>query len=839
MNAVRYGAYAGDPEHTQTLANLKTRITTAAAGDSFATSRIANVSGLQAYYRSIGAYDDITPDDGETTTFTPAQPPPVRVCANGTAVPNPGDNRPLVQDCEVLLTVKDTLAGTGTLNWVVTTAVTSWDGVTVSGTPSRVTALVLTSKSLTGTIPPELARLTSLGELKLSGNTLTGCIPLALRAVADNDLDDLSLSYCGDPPPAPENLGVTLTDSTFSITWDAVTNADQYEVQYRTGTESDWIAINPTTADTSTTFTPAGGLICGAFEFRVRARGDGITYIPDWGDPSATAEVAATNLSGLARDCALLLSIKDTLAGTGTLNWGADLAIESWDGVTVSGTPSRVTALDLRSKELTGSIPAELGSLSELQELDLGNNQLTGSIPTELGDLSDLTQFSLDNNQLTGAIPRELGNLANLTQFSLNNNQLTGAIPRRLRILTALTTLKLSDNQLTGSIPSWLGNLTNLTLLHLNNNQLSGMVPVRLADLSLNELKLSGNALTACIPEALRDVAENDFDDLSISYCGRPPAPEGFSASVERLSAPRPTFSYVTSWDVLTGAAKYRLQRRRVTSNSWRTVTETGGTRVSIAASTCTSTVYRVQAYGDGKLYEANWGAAAEATAVCNRAPEFVAESYTFTIFEDAAINDVVDTVAATDDDGDTVMYAISDGNGDGKFAIDSNTGAITVAAVLDYETTASYTLTVEASDGNGGSATASVTVTVTNVPEDLPPAPEGLSAPLADGTFSISWQAVTGASQYEVQYRTGPKEAWLDVPDTNAAGTSATFTPTDGPACGTTYEFQVRSHGDGVTYVADWGTSYAATSVTTDACNQAPAFDGPACGTTYEFQVR
>ena len=73
VNAVRVGAPAGDPEHTQALAKLTSRIT-AAAEDTFAAKRIANVSGLQKYYRDSGAYGDITPDDGATTTFTPASP---------------------------------------------------------------------------------------------------------------------------------------------------------------------------------------------------------------------------------------------------------------------------------------------------------------------------------------------------------------------------------------------------------------------------------------------------------------------------------------------------------------------------------------------------------------------------------------------------------------------------------------------------------------------------------------------------------------------------------------------------------------------------------------------
>ena len=77
VHAVRYGVPEGDPEQTQTLASLKSRITTAAASDDHADDRIENASGLTQYYRDIGAYGDITPDDGSTATFTPAQPPGV------------------------------------------------------------------------------------------------------------------------------------------------------------------------------------------------------------------------------------------------------------------------------------------------------------------------------------------------------------------------------------------------------------------------------------------------------------------------------------------------------------------------------------------------------------------------------------------------------------------------------------------------------------------------------------------------------------------------------------------------------------------------------------------
>ena len=54
VHAVRYGVNSGDPEYIQTLANLKSRVATAAANDEFADDRIANVSGLTQYYRDIG-----------------------------------------------------------------------------------------------------------------------------------------------------------------------------------------------------------------------------------------------------------------------------------------------------------------------------------------------------------------------------------------------------------------------------------------------------------------------------------------------------------------------------------------------------------------------------------------------------------------------------------------------------------------------------------------------------------------------------------------------------------------------------------------------------------------
>ena len=216
---------------------------------------------------------------------------------------------------------------------------------------------------------------------------------------------------------------------------------------------------------------------------------------------SGGAVPAPDNNPGLVSDCEALLASRDTLAGTVALNWSADTPIADWEGVTVEGTPERVTRLDLARLRLTGEIPTELGSLAELRFLSLHHNLLTGPIPTELASLTNLEVLDLSDNMLSGPIPVQLGGLANLNDLNLFLNQLTGSIPAELADLSGLTKMTISWNPLTGSIPSEFGRLTNLQALDLSWNQLSGPIPAELGNLAnLENLWLQSNQLTGGLP---------------------------------------------------------------------------------------------------------------------------------------------------------------------------------------------------------------------------------------------------------------------------------------------------------------------------------------------------
>ena len=215
---------------------------------------------------------------------------------------------------------------------------------------------------------------------------------------------------------------------------------------------------------------------------------------------------------GLVADCTVLLGLREELAGTGSLNWDADLAISDWQGITISGSPSRVSALKLRETQLTGQIPAELANLTQLQELHLYYNQLTGPIPKELVQLSQLRVFSLRDNQLTGPIPKELAQLSHLQHLSLGQNQLAGPIPAELGQLSQLRSLYLPDSHLTGPIPNELAQLSQLQWLVLGGNRLTGPIPPQLAELSrLRWLLLGENQLTGPIPLELARLSRLDW----------------------------------------------------------------------------------------------------------------------------------------------------------------------------------------------------------------------------------------------------------------------------------------------------------------------------------------
>ncbi|QDU31082.1 Hemolysin, chromosomal [Anatilimnocola aggregata] len=122
-----------------------------------------------------------------------------------------------------------------------------------------------------------------------------------------------------------------------------------------------------------------------------------------------------------------------------------------------------------------------------------------------------------------------------------------------------------------------------------------------------------------------------------------------------------------------------------------------------------------------------------------NRAPQFSAQS--FSLAENPALGTTAGVVVATDPDvGQTLSYAIVSGNTNAVFAIDSVTGHLNVVfpAGIDYETNASFQLTIRATDNGDPALSTDAVVTVNVLNENEQPT-------TANGNFVLPENSAAG----------------------------------------------------------------------------------------------
>ena len=107
-----------------------------------------------------------------------------------------------------------------------------------------------------------------------------------------------------------------------------------------------------------------------------------------------------------------------------------------------------------------------------------------------------------------------------------------------------------------------------------------------------------------------------------------------------------------------------------------------------------------------------------------NVAPVFDVQSQGQThaeLAEDTALDYVIFTYFAEDEDGDLVKYRLRSEDDTGIFEIGELDGVLTLATPLDYETKQSHTVEVQAVDTDGDTDEVVLTVTVTNVNDEVP----------------------------------------------------------------------------------------------------------------------
>uniref|UniRef100_A0A2N9HPR8 Protein kinase domain-containing protein n=1 Tax=Fagus sylvatica TaxID=28930 RepID=A0A2N9HPR8_FAGSY len=239
-----------------------------------------------------------------------------------------------------------------------------------------------------------------------------------------------------------------------------------------------------------------------------------------------------------ADDAAVMSKLLAALSPTPS-GWSNTTHYCNWTNVTCDST-LRVTSIELITQSLFGTLPSNLGTLTQLTSLTLSGNSLTGPIPS-FANLTSLQKLYLDKNKFTSIPPDFFQGLTSLQNLSLNqNNQLApwtiptelthstslvllyafnaniiGSLPDFFDSFPSMRELSLSLNNLTGPLPKsfggsgiqklWLDNqhgLVGLWRVYLNDNKLTGSIPDSLTNLTaLQVLNISNNNLTGSMPK--------------------------------------------------------------------------------------------------------------------------------------------------------------------------------------------------------------------------------------------------------------------------------------------------------------------------------------------------
>lgn len=398
----------------------------------------------------------------------------------------------------------------------------------------KLTSLDLRGCKLTGAVPSSFENLVKLESLGLNHNSLTSFpsgVVAKLVALKYATLESNELGNLPDFSALPNISGLKVDNNRLHF--------DDIIRNFRLLSKSEQHYIPQKTVRTGKTYSIAGR---SKIVLRVNVRGANNKYRWYFGGEvvaGATADsLVLTNLASATGNyyCEItnpavsnnlkLRSEDDVLIGGIALNagdssalirlysstrgmnwitpWNLSSAAHTWHGVVVKN--GRVVGLRLKSNNLNGTIPSEIGNLTELNYISLANNKLAGAIPTTIGNLTKLKDLFLWGNELSGPIPSQIGNLKALEILNLQNNQLT-SIPPQIGGLTNLTELGLNRNALTGRIPAEIGQLSNLLVCNLEHNKLNGSVPEEIGNLrNLRTLAISHNQLSGIFPTSIRNL---------------------------------------------------------------------------------------------------------------------------------------------------------------------------------------------------------------------------------------------------------------------------------------------------------------------------------------------
>ena len=619
----------------------------------------------------------------------------------------------------------------------------------------------------------------------LSAATLTAAYGQSATPVKDSQETRDDEDGGGGPTLAPAPSGLSADSSTrtsVSLSWDSLTNAYRYKLERREGTTGTWVTVSSYISGTSTSRT-AYGLTCGlTYYFRISARGDGSPYTTSFGTASSSVSRATTTCpnatapSGLSADSSNVNSVSLSWNSRTNASWyRVERSISSagpWTTVSSYISGSSYTARFLACNTTYHFRVSARGDGSPLST--------TFSAPSS--SVSRATTTCPDATAPTGLRATSSAQ----TSVSLRWNSVTNTYRYKLEHREGSTG---SWSTVSSSVSGTTYTVSSLTCATTHYFRVSA--------------KGDGSPLSTTFSSASSTVSR------STTTCPNAPSPTG-------LSAGSPTRTSISvSWNSVTGANWYKLERATSSSGPWTMISLTTSTSRTATGLTCGTTYhFRIKARGDGSPYSVTYGNASSpvsrATTTCPNAPAPTGLS--------AGSSTNTSVSLSWNSVTNAYRYRLERSTrSSGPWTVISSTISSTSHTATGLTPGLTYYFKVSArGDGSPysttfGSASSPVSI---DTPVQIPPVPTGLRATANTYTgVSLSWYSLTNAYRYKLERSTSSTGPWTTVSST-ISGTSSTVT---GLIPGLTYYFRVSARGDGSPYSTTFGTASSPVSRPTD----------------------
>ena len=548
-------------------------------------------------------------------------------------------------------------------------------------------------------------------------------------------------------PAAPTNLSATATASgQVTLTWDATDNTAEYQVFRADTVNVDFVRIADTTTITDPTYTDTGLANDTAYRYTVRAA-NAAGASPASSEASVTTlalPAAPANFSATAGDTQVLLSWD---AVTGATEY------RIYRAATANGALTRVTT----NSDITGTTYTDTGLTN-------------GTAYRYTVRAVDSVGESIDSNEVSATPgspgPENLSATASVTgpgqiEAALSWDAVTGATEYRIYRAAA------ANDPLTR-----IAEAITITGTTYTDTGLQGSTAYRYAVRAV---------------DSADDVSVNS-NVVSLTTPALPAMPANFSATIGDRQI-------TLSWDAVTGAAEYYV---------YRGIPSTGFLFRIASGTTISATMHTDTGLTVGTTYE-YFVRAVNSTGVSANSNTISATALTppavpANLSAVASTTQVLLEWDAVDSAAEYRVYRAATANGALTRIASSTTITETTYTDTGLTNDTAYRYTVRASNSAGESTDSSEVTATPTAATAVPAAPANLSTLATSTQAVLSWDAVTGATEYRV-YRAATSSGTLTRIASSTTITDTTYTDT-GLTNVTTYRYTVRasnSIGEGV----------------------------------------